>query len=201
MRKCLMVSLISLLLLFHITGFAFAADAAGVDIPVVIDGGGTAYLIPNINCPLPTESNIHVDNGRTGRFHIDFTEVGEYRYKITAGFSAPGGEEPAEEYFTVTVTVAARPDGSLYTVIRISSSCKEGKLEHAWFRKTTAPTQPSGTPGTTAGPGRPGSPDTPNTGDESHLTGYLTIAIAAAAALFGLALVYAVNTKKLIQGK
>ena len=66
MRKCLSGSLLLLLLLFRISVSAFAAEAAGVDIPVVIDGGGTAYMIPEVNSPLPTDNAIRVDNGRTG---------------------------------------------------------------------------------------------------------------------------------------
>lgn len=208
MRKCLSVSIILLLLLFRIAGIAFAAEAAGVDIPVVIDGGGTASMIPEVNCPLPKESTVRVDNGRTGHFYISFTEPGEYHYMITAVFSGRGGERAADEVFRVTVTVLMREDGSLYTASVIRGSESANKQDQVRFKDTpettTTPpppdtTVPSDTPGTTGTPESTAKPGTPRTGDESHLTRYVLLCIAASAGLFGLALLYAFNTNKLIR--
>lgn len=200
MRRFLALSLSILLLLFRITGIAFAAEAADADIPVVIDGGGIAYMIPEVNSPLPAEHTIRVDNGRTGHFEISFTEPGDYHYTIKAVFSAPDGETPADEVFRVTVTVCAREDGTLYTVTVITGSNAAEKQTLVRFRKPPVPTTPTpGTPDTPDTPAAPGRPGTPNTGDESHLTRYLLIATASAAGLFCLALLYTFNTNKLIK--
>lgn len=159
MRKCLTVSFVLLMLLFQINGIAFAAEAAGVDIPVTIDGGGTAYMIPEDNSPLPTEKSIQVDNGRTGRFHIDFTEPGEFRYTIRAVFSDDDGERPAKDTFHLTVTVRARADGSLYTVSVIHNAQTAEKTDAVRFEeKTETTTGPSAVPDEPAEPGIPGSP-------------------------------------------
>ena len=202
MRKYLSGSLLLLLLLFRISVSAFAAEAAGADIPVVIDGGGTAYMIPEVNSPLPTDNAIRVDNGRTGHFYINFTEPGEYHYTITARFSDADGERDADETFRLTVTVYEREDGVLYTVAVINSNQNEGKPDLVRFRETPEPsteppTEPSTEPPTTPPP--PGPPGTPRTGDESHLTRYVLAAMMASAGLFGLALLYTVNTDKLIK--
>ena len=182
MRKCLTVSFVLLMLLFQINGIAFAAEAAGVDIPVTIDGGGTAYMIPEDNSPLPTEKSIQVDNGRTGRFHIDFTEPGEFRYTIRAVFSDDDGERPAKDTFHLTVTVRARADGSLYTVSVIHNAQTAEKTDAVRFEEktetTTGPTvkpdtpdepgipgTPPDTPTQPNTPGTPGTPDTPDTPD------------------------------------
>ena len=201
MRKIITVSLILLLLLFRITWIAFAADAAGADIPVVIDGGGTANMIPEVNCPLPAEHSIRVDNGRTGHFYIQFTEPGEYHYTITAVFSADGEERAADEAFRLTVTVLAREDSSLYTVSVITGSKSSNKQAQVRFSETPeTTTQPPDTsttePTTTTTSPTPG---TPRTGDESHLTEYLLIATVSAAGLFALALLYTANTNKLVK--
>lgn len=200
MRRFLALSFSFLLLLICSAGVAFAADAAGAEIPVEIDGGGTAYMIPEVNSPLPTEHELCVDNGRTGRFYIAFTEPGEYHYTIKAAFSEPGGEAAAEETFRVTVTVLARADGTLETIVVITSSASAEKQTLIRFRKPTAPAPTTpGTPVTPGTPGTPGKPGTPNTGDESHLTRYLLIATASAAGLFCLAVLYTFNTNKLIK--
>ena len=163
MRKCLSVSLILLVLLLQTTFFAFAdVRAAGADIPVVIEGGGTAYMIPEMNSPLPQEVTIRVGNGRTGHFYIDFTEVGVFRYTIKAGFSRPDGEEPADEVFHLTVTVYER-DGALHTVSVINGSQTSNKTDEVRFQAEPDLTEPD-----TETPDIPGIPTFPS--DRSETT-------------------------------
>lgn len=205
MRKVLLLSLSLLLLLFPFAGIALAAEEASAVIPVVIDGGGTATMIPEVNSPLPTQGTIQVDNGRTGRFYINFTEPGRYHYTISAAFSEDGQTRPADETFRLTVDVYAREDGSLYTVSTINSNRTAEKEDQVRFDKTPEPTtttQPSDTPTTpttptTTEPKKPSG--TPRTGDESHLTQYILIAIASSFGLFCLALLYTLNTNRLIR--
>ena len=253
MRKFLTVSLILLLLSFRIAGIAFAAETASAEIPVVIDGGGTAYMTPEVNSPQPKENTISVDNGRTGQFHIDFTEAGEYHYTITADFNEDGGKRAADESFRLTVTVYERDDGSLYTVSVIHSRLTDEKPDKVRFRrtqetttqpdetttqpdetttqpeetttkpeetttkpeetttrpeeKTTRPTETTTRPTeyttrpfeTTTRPTETTTRPNPKTGDESHLLRYVMIAVASSAGLFCLALLYTVNTKRLIR--
>lgn len=230
MRKCLTGSLILLLLLFRISVSAFAAEAVSVDIPVVIDGGGTAYIVSEVNSPLPTENALRVDNGRTGHFYINFTEVGEYRYTITAAFSRADGEAPADRIFRLTVTVLDKGNGVLYAVAVINNNQTEEKTDLVRFRETPAPRneppstdnppeQPPSTdnppeqpPSTDNPPEQPPSADNPpeqpatppshtppRTGDESNLLRYVLLATASSAGLFLLALLYTLNTNKLIK--
>ena len=227
MRKCLTGSLLLLLLLFRIPISAFAAEAAGVDIPVVIDGGGTAYMIPEVNSPLPTENTLRVDNGRTGHFYINFTETGEYHYTISSASSRTEGSAMSDESFRLTVTVMEKKDGALSAAAVIDNNQTAEKTDLVRFRKIPAPpsqpnsetppsepssgttpsepssgTTPSG-PSSGTAPSGPSatspSSGTPKTGDESHLTRYLLLSVAASAGLFGLALLYTVNTNKLVR--
>ena len=214
MRKFLITSFILLLLIFQTTGTAFAFEPAYAKIAVTIEGGGKAYMITEVNCPLPVESVIRVDNGRTGHFHIDFTETGEYHYLIKAGFSTEDGEREANEVFRLTVTVHERDDGSLFTSSVINSRNTTEKLEQIHFQKTSATTtqpskattqpseattRPPQTPSNPDNPDSPNKPGTPRTGDESHLSAYVLVVIAASAGLFFLALLYTINTNKLIR--
>lgn len=210
MRKCLTGSLILLLLLFRISVSAFAAEAVSVDIPVVIDGGGTAYIVSEVNSPLPTENALRVDNGRTGHFYINFTEVGEYHYTITAAFSRADGEAPADRIFRLTVTVLDKGNGVLYAVAVINNNQTEEKTDLVRFRETPAPRNeppstdnpPEQPPSTDNPPEQPSTPPShtpPRTGDESNLLRYVLLATASSAGLFLLALLYTLNTNKLIK--
>ena len=201
MRKFLILCLSILLLLLPFAGVAFAAEAAGAEIPVVIDGGGTAYMIPEVNCPLPTKNAIQVDNGRTGHFYINFTEAGVYHYTITAEFSENGKTWKADDVYRLTVEVYEKEDGTLYTVSTINNSHTTEKGAQVWFHKppettTQPPTTTDTTTPTTSPPQKPG---TPRTGDESNLTRYVLIAMASSAGLFLLALLYTLNTNRLIK--
>ena len=200
MRKFLLLSLSLLLLLFPFAGIASAAEEASAVIPVTIEGGGTATIIPEVNSPLPKEGTIWVDNGRTGRFYIEFTEPGVYHYTITAEFSEDGKMQKADEVFRLTVEVYAKKDGTLYTVSTINSNRTPEKEDQVRFQKTpqttTQPDIPSSPPTTSTTPKKPG---TPRTGDESGLTRYVLVAMLSSAGLFLLALMYTLNTNKLIR--
>ena len=68
---------IIMLLLCSFAVPAFAAGSADANIGVQIEGGGTAYITPQVNCPVPDESELTLSAGETGVFHIRFTEPGE----------------------------------------------------------------------------------------------------------------------------
>ena len=121
MRKFLLLILSLLLLLFRFSGAAFAAEAARVEIPVVIEGGGTAHVISEVNCPEPVPPTIQVDNGRTGHFSINFSEAGVYHYTVKAEFTEPGMTRDAGVSYRVTVTVEERKNGSLFAVATVNS--------------------------------------------------------------------------------
>ena len=122
MRKFLILCLSILLLLLPYAGTALAAGETYAEIPVVIEGGGTVHIIPEVNSPLPTETTLRVDNGRTGRIYIYFTEAGVYHYTITAEFSENGKTWTADDVYRLTVEVYEKEDGTLYTVSIINNT-------------------------------------------------------------------------------
>jgi hypothetical protein len=188
MKKTLFKSLLLLLLMCFLTTPAFASGSVDVDISVQIEGGGTAIIIPQVNCPIPQHSDVTVKDGETGHFNIQFTEPGNYAYTIQA---TENGCTP--DYYAVNVSVNTKEDGTLYSVTVLKRSYTATKCGTAAFTKegelppeeTTKPIPPNEDEGST-----------PYTGDDSRLEMYLLLAIAASAGLFGLSLIYANSVKK-----
>lgn len=52
------------------------------EIETEITLGGSAVIIPNSNCPVPQKTEIHLHDGETGKFDINFTKVGIYDYTV-----------------------------------------------------------------------------------------------------------------------
>ena len=52
------------------------------EIETEITLGGSAVIIPNINCPVPEKTEIYLNDGETGKFYINFTKVGIYDYIV-----------------------------------------------------------------------------------------------------------------------
>ena len=173
----------------------YAAEPAQADIAVTIEGGGTALLTPQVNCPVPDNTSVTIADGETGHFTIQLNEPGNYRYTIRAKETSDG-KAYTPLYYTADISVMTADDSSLYATTVVTRNDTELKSDSAAFRidlsseetiptKTTTKTQPS--------------QNQPQTGDESHLDYYLLFAMAAAAGLFGLAVLYTINTNKLIR--
>ncbi|QCT07643.1 Spy0128 family protein [Ruminococcus bovis] len=181
---------------------AFAAEAESVSIPVEIEGGGTAEIISEVNCPLPKESSLEVQDGATENINISFSVPGDYEYTIQA--EAKDGLYYSPEYYTATVAVRADNSGKLTSTVILTKAGSNYKLDRCRFviaekqsdeSEANAVTQPAGTAQT------PKNPPTsrPQTGDDSMLDIYLLICIAAAGGLFMLAVIYSVSTERLIK--
>ena len=181
---------------------AFAAEAESVSIPVEIEGGGTAEIISEVNCPLPKESSLEVQDGATENINISFSVPGDYEYTIQA--EAKDGLYYSPEYYTATVAVRADNSGKLTSTVILTKAGSDYKLDRCRFviaekqsdeSEANAVTQPAGTAQT------PKNPPTsrPQTGDDSMLDIYLLICIAAAGGLFMLAVIYSVSTERLIK--
>ena len=181
---------------------AFAAEAESVSIPVEIEGGGTAEIISEVNCPLPKESSLEVQDGATENINISFTTPGDYKYTIQA--ETKEGLYYSPEYYTATVAVRADNSGKLTSTVILTKAGSNYKLDRCRFviaekqsdeSEANAVTQPAGTAQT------PKNPPTsrPQTGDDSMLDIYLLICIAAAGGLFMLAVIYSVSTERLIK--
>lgn len=194
---------------------ASAAQQVTADIPVEIEGGGTALVTSEVNCPLPKKTVIEVPNGMTEQINISFNEPGLYTYIINTADKDGVFYDP--EYYTARIAVNVADDESLSAVTVLTKantdlkpdSCKFAVVAEPPTQEPTAehPTEPSGdsptapsAPAATV-PDQPddGSSSRPQTGDNSRLDFYLLLSIVAAAGLFVLSVGYTASTNKLIR--
>lgn len=192
---------------------AFAAESVSVEIPVEIEGGGTAVVISEVNCPLPRESSVEVPNGMTENIHITFTEPGDYFYTILA--ESAGEQHYAPAYYTAAVSVMNR-GGGLYATTVLTKLNSDYKPDVCSFVRAEEPTvvptedatevvptedtsnaDPTGAVVPTQPPKNPPT-SRPKTGDDSMLDIYLLICIAASGGLFVLSVSYFISTNRLI---
>jgi pilin isopeptide linkage protein len=189
---------------------AFAAEAESVSIPVEIEGGGTAEIISEVNCPLPKESSLEVQDGATENINISFSVPGDYEYTIQA--ETKEGLYYSPEYYTATVAVRADNSGKLTSTVILTKAGSNYKLDRCRFviaekqsdeSEANAVTQPADTEQSAGTAQTPKNPPTsrPQTGDDSMLDIYLLICIAAAGGLFMLSVIYSVSTERLIGRK
>ena len=194
---------------------AFAAEAESVSIPVEIEGGGTAEIISEVNCPLPKESSLEVQDGATENINIGFSAPGDYKYTIQA--NTKEGLYYSPEYYTATVAVRADNSGKLTSTVILTKAGSDYKPDKCLFTIADEPseatetvaTQPTdtntgtGTHTDTDAGQTPKNPPTsrPQTGDDSMLDIYILICIAAAGGLFMLSVIYSVSTERLIKRK
>ena len=84
MKKALTVILLlaAILLLFNTALCASAYTPARAEVAVEIRHGGTAVIIPEVNCPIPDKTELRLEDGEVGRFNIQFTEPGIYTYTV-----------------------------------------------------------------------------------------------------------------------
>lgn len=187
---------------------AFAAEAESVSIPVEIEGGGTAEIISEVNCPLPKSSSLEVRDGATENINIGFSAPGDYKYTIQA--NTKEGLYYSPEYYTATVAVRADNSGKLTSTVILTKAGSNYKLDRCRFviaekqsdeSEANAVTQPADTAQSAGTAQTPKDPPTsrPKTGDDGMLDIYLMICILAAGGLFALSVIYSVSTERLIK--
>lgn len=157
------------------------ADAAGeegitAEIAVEIRRGGTAKIIPKVNCPVPEETTVVVNDGELGRFHIHFTAAGEYHYTV---ISLPDERHLKfdDRVYEVDILVKKSKTGLVTTIIVYESEEKysyhttqEVEIpvvgpERLYFENKAAedPTKPTNPDN----PNNPDNPDNPTGPDNS----------------------------------
>ena len=84
MKKILTFCILILLVpgLFGFTAHAYAYQPVKAEIEVEVTLGGTAAIIPNVNCPIPEKTALTLKDGEIGKFDIEFTEVGVFDYTV-----------------------------------------------------------------------------------------------------------------------
>lgn len=200
----LSILLVALLILFNISALAYSPVRTAV--PVEIKLGGTATIIPEVNCPIPESSTLTLDNGEVGRFYIDFTETGIYTYTVKL---IPDEREITFDSAVYTVRVFVTDEnGELNTTTVVYTGDEkypghigtDGTPDCLIF--TNEPVKPTPPEETTDGTDNP-PPDkhNPKTSDDTNMEKYFLVAMLASAGLFILSVVYFADTQKMIKEK
>lgn len=200
----LLTGIIMLVTLCLIPFSAVAAESVSVFIPVEIEGGGTAIVITEVNCPLPKESNIEVHNGTTENINIVFTEPGDYSYTIETKSKKKSYYTP--EYYTAAISVMVNKKGKLTATVVLTKANSDYKPDVCRFSQSKSPSNRSSEPMPTDSvvptqPPKDPPTSRPKTGDDGMLDIYLMICILAAGGLFALSVIYSVSTERIIKRK
>lgn len=121
-----------LLIALLIPAASAVGEPASVDVTVSIEHGGTAVIIPQVNCPVPAVSLLVLEDGEVGAFHIEFEEEGEYTYSI---MQMPDDRDITFDttVFTVKLTVGV-DDGELSAIIAIYNASTGKKVNSRMSR-------------------------------------------------------------------
>jgi hypothetical protein len=207
LKKATLSILAGVLMLVTLCMFPFSANAAetvSVSIPVEIEGGGTAIVITEVNCPLPKESHIVVNNGTTENINIVFTEPGDYSYTIETKSKKKSYYTP--EYYNAAISVMINRKGKLTATVVLTKANSGYKPDVCRFSQAKSPSNRSSEtmPTDSVVPTQPSKDppvSRPKTGDDSMLDIYLLICIAASGGLFMLSVVYFISTNRMIERK
>lgn len=194
--------------LVGISAHAYDYQPVKAAIEVEITLGGTAAIIPNVNCPIPEKTALTLKDGEIGKFDIDFTEVGVFDYTVK---TVPDDRdiEFDDTVYNIKFYVTDN-DGRLEATV-IASKGEEkysGDTTRLIFVNTEKgsdePTaNPKDTPTDSSDYG--GSPldknRNPKTNDDTRMEIYFLFAIIASAGLLALSIVYLIDTQKMINKK
>ena len=202
MKKILTFCILILLVpgLFGFTAYAYDYQPVKAEIEVEVILGGTAAIIPNVNCPIPQKTELTLKDGEIGRFDIDFVEPGVFDYTVK---TVPDDRdiEFDDTVYNIKFYVTDN-DGRLEaTVIASKGEEKYNRLifvntEKRGDEPTTNPTDSSDNGGSPLDKNR-----NPKTNDDTRMEIYFLFAIIASVGLLALSIVYLIDTQKMINKK
>ena len=202
MKKILTFCILILLVpgLFGFTAHAYAYQPVKAEIEVEVTLGGTAAIIPNVNCPIPEKTELTLKDGEIGKFDIDFTEVGVFDYTVK---TVPDDRdiEFDDTVYNIKFYVTDN-DGRLQaTTIASKGEEKYSRLifvntEKGGDEPTTNPTDSSYKGDSPLDKNR-----NPKTSDDTRMEMYFLFAIIASAGLLALSIVFLIDTQKMINRK
>ena len=202
MKKILTFCILILLVpgLFGFTAYAYDYQPVKAEIEVEVILGGTAAIIPNVNCPIPQKTELTLKDGEIGRFDIDFVEPGVFDYTVK---TVPDDRDIIfdDTIYNIKIYVTDR-DGTLEAnMIASKGEEKYSRLifvntEKGGDEPTTNPTDSSDNGGSPPDKNR-----NPKTNDDTRMEIYFLFAIIASAGLLALSIVYLIDTQKMINKK
>ena len=186
--------------LVGISAHAYDYQPVKAAIEVEITLGGTAAIIPNVNCPIPEKTALTLKDGEIGKFDIEFTEVGVFDYTVK---TVPDDRDIIfdDTIYNIKIYVTDR-DGTLEAnMIASKGEEKYSRLifvntEKGGDEPTTNPTDSSYKGDSPLDINR-----NPKTGDDARMELSFLFAMIASAGLLTLSIVYLIDTRKMINKK
>ena len=186
--------------LVGISAHAYDYQPVKAAIEVEITLGGTAAIIPNVNCPIPEKTALTLKDGEIGKFDIEFTEVGVFDYTVK---TVPDDRdiEFDDTVYNIKFYVTDNDGRLVATVIASKGEEKYNRLifvntEKGGDEPTTNPTDSSDNGGSPLD-----KKGNPKTGDDTRMELYFLFAMIASAGLLALSIVYLIDTQKMINKK
>ncbi|MBQ3904057.1 MAG: hypothetical protein II744_03685 [Eubacterium sp.] len=191
--------------------YAYAYDSVKAEVNVEITEGGTAVIIPEVNCPVPEETELTLGDSETGKIDIYFTEVGVYSYTVRVEPDKRKKIVFDEKTYKVDVyvtdedgqlktTVIAYTDKGKYSSRSSVSGYRDYGPELLKFsnqrQKDPSPPEPPTEETTSHGDNR-----NPKTGDDTKMEQYFVIAMLASAGLLVLSVIYMIDTNRMLKRK
>ena len=112
---------------------AGAAFQTEVEVPVIIQGGGTAVIKPVSGAPVSARRTLTLKDGKKGCFRLRFQEPGDYRYRIVQNTGNNASVSYDTAVYRVNVHIMATED-ELSGICVIES--KAGKTDAVRFVNT-----------------------------------------------------------------
>ena len=199
--KRILTFCILLLLASVFSGFsahAYQYEPVRTELEVEITLGGKAMIIPNVNSPIPENTEVNLQNGEVGKFDINFTEVGVFDYTVK---NIPDERNLKFDKTVYRIKVYVTDENNKLTASVVASTEEQGaKPEHLLFVNTVPEEE-----GTTVRPTEGGSDpphnknSNPKTEDDTKMETYFLSAMLASAGLLALSIVYLIDTQKMLR--
>ncbi len=206
-----------MLILLNTMAFAFSYTPVKTSVSVEIEQGGTAVIIPEVNCPIPERGELRLADREIGRFDIEFSEPGVYTYTVKV---QPDGRTLDFDATVYTVRVFITDEnGELQLTSTVfkndekyaGHSGSDGPPDRLLFVNALLPPdgalapQPPPSPPPeeeeTLPPAPPPDSHNPKTSDDTDMELWFLVAMIASAGLLALSVVYSVDTNKMIKNK
>ena len=216
MKKKILLSILLTVLLLSpaINASAGYYEPVSTQIALEISNGGTATIIPEVNCPVPDKAEIELKDGHLGKFNIYFDEVGVYTYTVKTKPDERENMVFDKRVYTVKIyindeggelvpTVIAYTDGEKYSSRGGSDYGPERLMFSNVFRDDENPSEKTTTEKTTKSDNTPTNRKSrnPKTGDDTRMELYFVIAMIASAGLLVLSVIYLIDTEKMLKKK
>ena len=181
--KRILTFCILLLLASVFSGFsahAYQYEPVRTELEVEITLGGKAMIIPNVNSPIPENTEVNLQNGEVGKFDINFTEVGVFDYTVK---NIPDERNLKFDKTVYRIKVYVTDENNKLTASVVASTEEQGaKPERLLFVNTV-----------------PEEEGNPKTEDDTKMETYFLSAMLASAGLLALSIVYLIDTQKMLR--